>query len=59
MTSKRFNRLLDIRKKIIVLTGSAGFLGPQYADFLSDAGANVILVDIDDTKNKKLENYHF
>ena len=55
MTTKKFNKLMDIKKKTIVLTGSAGFLGPQYADFLSDAGANVILVDIDHTKNKKLE----
>jgi len=41
--------------KNIVLTGSAGRLGTQFAYFLTKAGANVILLDIDQTKNKKLE----
>jgi NAD(P)-dependent dehydrogenase (short-subunit alcohol dehydrogenase family) len=49
------DKLFDIRKKTIVLTGSVGFLGSQYADFLSSAGANVVLVDLNDSKNKKLE----
>lgn len=52
MTSEK---LFDIKEKTIVLTGSAGFLGPHYADFLSNRGANVILVDIDNIKNQKLE----
>jgi NAD(P)-dependent dehydrogenase (short-subunit alcohol dehydrogenase family) len=41
--------------KVIVLTGSAGRVGSRFSDVLSEAGANVILVDIDDAKNKKLE----
>jgi len=55
LTSKEFNKLFDIRKKTVVLTGSAGFLGIQYADFLSDVGANIILVDTDEAKIKNLE----
>jgi NAD(P)-dependent dehydrogenase (short-subunit alcohol dehydrogenase family) len=55
LTSEKFDRLFDIKKKTIILTGSAGFLGPHYADFLSSAGANVILVDINNIENKKLE----
>ena len=55
MTSEKINNLFDIKEKTIVLTGSAGFLGPHYADFLSSVGANVILVDINNIENKKLE----
>ena len=47
--------IFDIKNKNIVLTGSAGFLGSHYADFLSANGANLILIDIDEKKNKKLE----
>jgi NAD(P)-dependent dehydrogenase (short-subunit alcohol dehydrogenase family) len=38
-----------------VITGSSGLLGSQYANILSASGANVILVDLDSIKNKKLE----
>ena len=41
--------------KVIVLTGSAGRIGSRFSEILSAAGANVILVDIDNEKNKKLE----
>jgi len=47
--------IFDIKNKNIVLTGSAGFLGSHYAEFLSSQGANIILVDIDEKQNKKLE----
>lgn len=49
-------RLFDLTGKTIILTGSAGRLGTNFAHTLSHAGADVILVDIDDKKNKKLEN---
>ena len=45
----------NVRDRNIVLTGSSGTLGSQYADFLSSAGANMILIDLDNNKNKKLE----
>ena len=48
--------LFSLNNKNIILTGSAGRLGTQFAHILSKAGANTILVDIDDAKNKKLEN---
>ena len=47
--------IFNIKNKNIVLTGSAGFLGSHYAEFLSSQGANIILVDIDEKQNKKLE----
>lgn len=48
--------LFDLTGKTIILTGSAGRLGTNFAHVLSYAGADVILVDIDDKKNKNLEN---
>ena len=49
------NDLFDLKNKVIVLTGSAGVLGTEFAHTLSSAGANIVLVDIDCNKNKKLE----
>ena len=43
----RFN----LEKKTIIVTGSSGRLGSQYAKTLSMAGANVVLADIDNKKN--------
>ena len=48
-------KIFGIKGKTIVLTGSAGKVGSRFAHILSNAGANVILVDKDDIKNKKLE----
>ena len=49
------NELFNLKNKTIVLTGSAGRLGTRFAHVLSKAGANVVLVDIEKSKNKKLE----
>ena len=43
--------LFNIKGKTIVLTGSSGFLGRQYAHALSKLHANLILVD-NQTKKK-------
>ena len=50
------SKLFDVKNRNIVITGSSGLLGTQYANTLSAAGANVILVDLESKKNKKLEN---
>ena len=47
-------KLFDLTGRNIIVTGSSGILGSQYADTLSQAGANVILVDING-KNNNLE----
>ena len=51
----KIQKLFSLKNKNIVLTGSAGRLGTQFAHILSKAGANIILVDIDETDNKILE----
>jgi len=47
-------KIFDIKDRIIIITGSAGLLGSQYAKILNDAGAILVLVDIDSKKNDKL-----
>ena len=44
-------KLFDLTSRNIIVTGSSGTLGSQYADTLSQAGANVILVDINNENN--------
>ena len=41
--------------KVIILTGSAGRIGQRFSHVLSDAGAHVVLVDMQEKSNKKLE----
>ena len=52
MNIKKMN---DLSEKVVFLTGAAGLLGYQYATTLSDAGANVIIADINYSKCKKIE----
>ena len=52
----RINKLFNLKDQIIVLTGSAGLLGSQYAQILGDAGATLVLVDTNTRKNKELQN---
>ena len=56
MIGKNTKELFDLTEKVIILTGSAGRLGTNYAHALSAAGSNVILVDIDNKKNIELGN---
>ena len=53
MKNHRISRMFDLSGRTIILTGSSGFLGSQYSNILSQAGAIVILVDIDKEKNEK------
>lgn len=48
-------KIFDLSNQVIVLTGSAGRLGTNFAHILADAGANLVLIDVDNKKNEKLE----
>jgi len=56
MKGKLNSKIFDVKDKVIILTGSAGKLGTNFAHILSDAGCNVVLVDIDKGKNMRLAN---
>jgi len=45
--------LFQLENKTVVLTGSSGRLGSQYAHILSASGANVVLVNKEIKKNNK------
>ena len=49
-------KLFDMAGKTVIITGAAGLLGSQYAKGLSDAGANVVLADLDHKSCKKISN---
>jgi len=47
--------LFGLENKTVILTGSAGRLGSNFAEILSEAGANLILVDLNEEKNLELK----
>ena len=53
---KIISKLFDLKGRNIVITGASGLLGSQYANILSSAGANIILLDVDTIKNEKLKS---
>jgi len=55
MISKKLLELFSLEGKVVILTGSAGRLGSRFAEVLSEAGANLVLVDIDKKNNSIIE----
>lgn len=55
MNSKkdRIVELFNLDGKVVLLTGGAGFLARVYAEVLGDAGATVVLADIQDEEVRK------
>ena len=47
-------KIFDFSDHVIVITGAAGLLGSEYANGFCQAGANVVLADINLKKCKKL-----
>ena len=46
--------MFNLKGRIAIITGGAGFLGPRHAEALLDAGASVILVDINNDRLKEV-----
>ncbi|MFO8036883.1 MAG: SDR family oxidoreductase [Anaerolineales bacterium] len=47
---KKVGDLFDLTDRTALVTGGAGFLGQQFCEALSEAGANVVVADIDREK---------
>lgn len=54
--NQSINKLFDLKNRTVVITGSAGRLGTEFSHTLSSVGANVIMLDVDNKKNKSLES---
>ena len=52
---KKNNNLFNLKNKIIVITGGAGFLGSEFSSILSDIGAIPIILDINKESIKVLK----
>src|SRR3989344_3684810 len=66
--TKKMQELFSVKDKVIILTGGKGFLGSHYAEFLTKAGAKIVIwnlpeVDITDEEavkkalNEVIEKY--
>jgi len=55
-SSSSIIELFGLENKTVILSGAGGLLGIQYANALSSAGANVVLVDIKKEFIQKLES---
>lgn len=55
MISKKISELFSLQDKVVILTGSGGRLGSRFAEVLSNAGAKLVLVDIDEKTNSIIE----
>jgi len=49
----KINDLFDLKGKVIIITGGTGLLGWEYANVLASAGANIVLVDLDNNNCEK------
>jgi NAD(P)-dependent dehydrogenase (short-subunit alcohol dehydrogenase family) len=49
-------QIFDIREKVIVITGATGLIGKNIVDKLSEKGAKIVAVDIDESKLQSLTN---
>ena len=47
--------LFNMKNRVVIITGAAGLLGSQYANVLSQYGANVVLADVKYSECKKIE----
>lgn len=54
--ARNAKELFDITGKVVIITGGAGLLGSVYSNALAEAGANVIVVDVDKAKGEALTN---
>ncbi|HIJ99101.1 TPA: SDR family oxidoreductase [archaeon] len=47
------DKMFDLAEKVVLVTGGTGLLGKEFCETLSDYGANVIVVDLNESDCKK------
>lgn len=47
-------KMFDLSGRVAIITGGAGMLGSEYADVLAEAGANVVIADINQEAAQKI-----
>ncbi len=52
---KTLDRWYALKDKVIILTGATGKIGPEYAKVLSECGANLVCLDLEEEKCRQLE----
>ena len=53
--SKTINELISLEGKVAMITGAASGIGKETAILLAEAGAGIILLDINETAGIKVE----
>ena len=52
---KTLDKWYNLKDRVVVLTGATGKLGTRYTAVLSECGANVVCIDLNEEECKKLE----
>src|SRR5207249_1806982 len=56
LSAERFDgaQRFDVQGRVVIVTGGAGMLGSHYAQALSEAGAHVVVADVDRDRAEKV-----
>ena len=54
MPAKTTNKMFNLSGRVAIITGGAGMLGSEYANVLAEAGANVVIADVNYETAQKL-----
>ena len=47
MNQNKLGKIFNVSGKVVILTGAAGRVGSHFSKVLAEAGANLVLIDID------------
>jgi NAD(P)-dependent dehydrogenase (short-subunit alcohol dehydrogenase family) len=50
---KKFPEIFSLKDKVAIVTGALGLIGKNHCEALADAGANVVICDLDQTECEK------
>jgi len=56
ISKSNVDQLFGLQGKVAIITGAIGLIGSQYAEILSDAGAHIVIADIDQEKCDQFAN---